>query len=210
MGFTEYHVVTNLSPYGGSCSVSPHRGVATFNTYVISCANWKDESLGVSRDYNVDKLRQDELYYTYFSRPQGADAAYTMVHFGPDATTPELNLAMGYKSADYAVDLLVSVADSFGESTDYTLEVQVGYGKITRQSMIHTRLIEFSLCVFVIQFQVGEFYIKYDELLSKINGDVTNFDFQFASQDVRAITNTVESLVEQLDRRKEVQHTGNI
>ena len=43
-------------------------------------------------------------------------------------------------------------------------------------------------------------------MLNQINGEVTEFDYFFAAQDVRGVTNAIDSFVEQLDRRNEVLH----
>ena len=57
--------------------------------------------------------------------PVGGDLGKILVHFGPDPTTPELHIAMGYKEHDYVVNIYIEIEDIYGQITTTEVTTQV-------------------------------------------------------------------------------------
>ncbi|XP_035695689.1 uncharacterized protein LOC118429314 [Branchiostoma floridae] len=122
-GFTEYEFSTNLPPYGGSCDVTPKTGYALATPFQIECKNWRDESDRLSRDAAKDHGKG--LFYEFKSRHFGA-IEFALIHYGlQQSFTPLTPFELGPKKDNYTYNVVVTITDVTGESTDVIIPVKV-------------------------------------------------------------------------------------
>ncbi|XP_078610817.1 polycystin-1-like [Branchiostoma floridae x Branchiostoma japonicum] len=122
-GFTEYEFSTNLPPYGGTCDVTPKTGYALATPFQIECKNWRDESDRLSRDATKDHGKG--LFYEFKSRHFGA-IEFALIHYGlQQSFTPLTPFELGPKKDNYTYNIVVTITDVTGESTDVIIPVKV-------------------------------------------------------------------------------------
>ncbi|XP_078692132.1 polycystin family receptor for egg jelly-like [Branchiostoma floridae x Branchiostoma belcheri] len=121
-GFTEYEFSANLPPYGGSCDVTPKTGYALATPFQIKCKNWRDESDRLSRDPAKDHGKG--LFYEFKSRHFGA-REFALIYYGLQSFIPPTPFELGPKSDNYTYNVVVTITDATGESTDVMIPVKV-------------------------------------------------------------------------------------
>lgn len=109
-GFSaQYSVITDMSPTGGSCVVSPSEGVVIETQFRISCASWTDEDSPLWYEYFLSHPTHGPmlLFYSWMSDSNG------------------LFLPPGSKENDFNVDLFVKISDVLGSYRIVPLQVKV-------------------------------------------------------------------------------------
>lgn len=107
--------------------------------FEVICTGWMDEGLNTDRDYNRDIWRNDELSFHFYYKPRGSSNQWKRFHSGPDPATPPSYLDMGYPEESYMVDVLIQVADEWGEYTTYTTDVMVSMIQLSTHVLIYVR-----------------------------------------------------------------------
>lgn len=107
-GYSEYKVVTNSPPFGGTCAVSPQSGVTLATEFTFTCANWQDADLPLQ--YEFIYFRNSDLLNVVYKGSKH---------------TKEAKLPVGDKANNYTIDFRVRVGDMFRAFTEVKVSVQV-------------------------------------------------------------------------------------
>ncbi|OWF39370.1 Polycystic kidney disease protein 1-like 2 [Mizuhopecten yessoensis] len=110
--------VTNMKPYGGTCSVDPTQGVGMVSTFAVKCSGWKDESYRLSRNETLDL--EVPLLYEYIQEiNRTVNGSVKTIHsplfMGNEDSATQLHLQQGESEFDYIVTILVRIRDSYGD-----------------------------------------------------------------------------------------------
>ena len=109
-GFSaQYSVITDMSPTGGSCVVSPSEGIMIETQFRINCLGWTDED--------------SPLWYEFFFRHHVHGPMLLFYGWMPDSVG--LFLPPGSKENNFRVDLFVKISDVLGSYRIIPLQVKV-------------------------------------------------------------------------------------
>ncbi|ESP00683.1 hypothetical protein LOTGIDRAFT_157972 [Lottia gigantea] len=117
-GFSSFRVVTNLPPYGGTCTVDPTSGVATQTKFRVFCDNWKDE--GYRNGYNPVLDKHEPFTFKYLI---GKENHLVPLMAGGESTSPEMDLPLfpELNGTDYSI--IIRVFDILQDYTEVTLNI---------------------------------------------------------------------------------------
>ena len=107
-GYSEYQVITNSPPAGGTCQVSPLSGITLETIFTFTCSDWQDHD---------SPLRYE---FIYFTGKDSLNVAYKGVTSSKDTKLPA-----GEKTNNFTIDFRVRVTDAFGAFTEVKTPVQV-------------------------------------------------------------------------------------
>ena len=105
----QYSVITDMSPTGGSCVVSPSEGQVIETQFRISCVGWTDED--------------SPLWYEFYLSHPGHGPM--LLFYGWMPYSNGLFLPPGTKDNNYNVDLFVKISDVLGSYRIVPLQAKV-------------------------------------------------------------------------------------
>jgi len=106
-GMSAQDISTASPPTGGTCSITPSRGIALETDFNLTCSDWKSDSTPLSYQFQY----------------QLENGLYSMIYHGLNST-----VISWLPPGKHAVKLIVIVIDRFGASAPaINLSVQVVY-----------------------------------------------------------------------------------
>ncbi|XP_069123241.1 polycystin family receptor for egg jelly-like [Argopecten irradians] len=113
--------ITNIKPYGGTCSVDPTQGTGMSTTFAVRCIDWKDEGIRINRNASLDI--EEPITYEYIQEIQRTvnntvKTIRSPLFMGNEDSATELHLQIGESEFDYRVTILVRIKDTFGDAAE--------------------------------------------------------------------------------------------
>nr|XP_002733735.2 PREDICTED: polycystic kidney disease protein 1-like 2-like [Saccoglossus kowalevskii] len=131
---TMFTLLVNELPSGGSCSIQPTSGFVLQTGFVVTCIDWKDEGNASSMEGVSDPApgtNSPGLIVDIRMRDKGSVVQPELVYSSQQTESPPLYLRSGKAEANYEVDVVVSVLDSYGGASHETiLSIQVMEGNL--------------------------------------------------------------------------------
>ena len=106
---TQYSVITDTPPSGGSCIVSPSEGVVIETQFLISCTGWSDED--------------SPLWYEVFLGHPAYDPM--LLFYGWLTYSDGLFLPPGLEENNFNLELFVKITDVLGSYRTFPLQAKV-------------------------------------------------------------------------------------
>ena len=121
-GFASLTLHPNRPPAGGSCDVSPRRGISLSTPFTFDCSGWIDDDSPLqyrfSTGQKIDTPRRDRA----------------IIYRGHQNQYVSDILPAGSKDNNFTVYVFASVLDRFGQETEVEMQREVVVERLTNQS----------------------------------------------------------------------------